>query len=57
MNELLEQFGEERLVEAVESTDGMHAEATRDSILKEVKRFLKGGNSQDDLTIAVLRVG
>ena len=56
MNEVLEQFGEERLMAAVESADGMHAEATRDSILREVKRFLKGGNSQDDLTIAVLRV-
>ncbi len=56
MNEELEQFGEDRLAQAVELADGLHAEATRDSILKEVKRFLKGGNSQDDLTIAVLRV-
>ena len=56
MNELLEQFGEDRLMAAVESTDGMHAEATRDSILREVKQFLNGGNPQDDLTIAVLRV-
>lgn len=56
MNEELEQFGEDRLAAAVERTDGLHAEATRDSILKEVSRFLKGGHSQDDLTIAVLRV-
>lgn len=56
MNEELEQFGEERLMAAVERTDGMSAEATQDSILKEVSRFLKGGHSQDDLTIAVLRV-
>jgi hypothetical protein len=56
MNETLEQFGEERLAAAVEFTDGMHATGTRDSILSEVKRFLHGGHSQDDLTIAVLRV-
>jgi len=56
MNEELEQFGEERLAAAVERADGLHAEATRDSILKEVSEFLNGGNSQDDLTIAVLRV-
>jgi sigma-B regulation protein RsbU (phosphoserine phosphatase) len=56
MNETLEQFGEERLAAAVERTDGMHATGTRDSILDEVRRFLDGGHSQDDLTIAVLRV-
>ena len=56
MNEELEQFGEDRLAAAVERADGLHAEATRDSILKEVSAFLKGGHSQDDLTIAVLRV-
>ncbi|MES1257451.1 MAG: PP2C family protein-serine/threonine phosphatase, partial [Acidobacteriota bacterium] len=56
MNKTLEEFGEERLAAAVERADGMHATATRDSILKEVSRFLEGGHSQDDLTIAVLRV-
>jgi len=56
MNEDQEQFGEERLMAAIERADGMHAEATHDSILREVKRFLNGGHSQDDLTIAVLRV-
>jgi serine phosphatase RsbU (regulator of sigma subunit) len=56
MDAELEQFGEERLMAVVERSDGMDATATRDSILKEVKQFLKGGHSQDDLTIAVLRV-
>jgi serine phosphatase RsbU (regulator of sigma subunit) len=56
MNEGLEQFGEERLAAAVERADGTDATATRDSILEEVSRFLDGGHSQDDLTIAVLRV-
>jgi hypothetical protein len=52
----LEQFGEERLISVVERADGLDATATRESILEEVRRFLKGGHSQDDLTIAVLRV-
>ncbi|HZL55558.1 MAG TPA: PP2C family protein-serine/threonine phosphatase, partial [Bryobacteraceae bacterium] len=56
MNESLEQFGEERLMAAVENTDGLHAAPTRDSILEEVRRFLNGIHPQDDLTIAVLRV-
>jgi sigma-B regulation protein RsbU (phosphoserine phosphatase) len=56
MNRNLEEFGEDRLAAAVERADGMHATATRDSILEEVGRFLEGGHSQDDLTIAVLRV-
>ena len=47
---------EERLAAAVERADGTDATATRDSILEEVSRFLDGGHSQDDLTIAVLRV-
>jgi serine phosphatase RsbU (regulator of sigma subunit) len=56
MNKQLEQFGDDRLAAAVERADGMHATATRDSILREVSVFLEGGHSQDDLTIAVLRV-
>jgi serine phosphatase RsbU (regulator of sigma subunit) len=56
MDKSLEQFGEERLIAAVESADGANAEATRDSILKAVRSFLNGIHPQDDLTIAVLRV-
>jgi sigma-B regulation protein RsbU (phosphoserine phosphatase) len=56
MNKDLEQFGEERLMAAVERADGLQAGLTHDSILEEVRNFLKGGSSQDDLTIAVLRV-
>jgi serine phosphatase RsbU (regulator of sigma subunit) len=56
MNAGLEQYGEERLMAAVEKADGMHALAARDSILKDVRGFLDGVHAQDDLTIAVLRV-
>ncbi len=57
MNRDLEQFGEQRLMEAVERADGMHADAARDSILSEVRTFLDGVHPQDDMTIVVLRVG
>jgi serine phosphatase RsbU (regulator of sigma subunit) len=56
MNASLEQFGDDRLLAAVEKADGLPAEATWDSILSDVKDFLHGGQSQDDLTLAVLRV-
>jgi hypothetical protein len=57
MNASLEQFGEERLMSAVERTDDMDAAATHDSILGEVREFLGGVHPQDDMTLVVLRVG
>jgi sigma-B regulation protein RsbU (phosphoserine phosphatase) len=56
MNEELEQFGEERLMQAVEKVDGMAAGAARDAILRDVADFLGGLAPQDDLTLVVLRV-
>ncbi len=57
MNSSLEQFGEERLIEAVERTDQLDATAARDSILSTVRAFLGGVHPQDDMTLVVLRVG
>jgi hypothetical protein len=57
MNSELEQFGEQRLMEAVEKTDKLDAAMTRDSILTDVRAFLAGVHPQDDMTIVVLRVG
>lgn len=57
MNTGLEQFGEQRLMEAVEKTDSLDATATRDSILCDVREFLGGVHPQDDMTLVVLRVG
>jgi len=57
MNRGLEQFGEERLMEAVEKTDQMDAAGTHDSILSAVREFLGGVHPQDDMTLVVLRVG
>jgi hypothetical protein len=57
MNSSLEQFGEQRLMQVVETTDQMDAAATRDSILAAVREFLDGVHPQDDMTLVVLRVG
>jgi hypothetical protein len=56
MNSSLEQFGEGRLIEAVEKTDQLDAAAARDSILGTVRAFLNGVHPQDDMTLVVLRV-
>jgi sigma-B regulation protein RsbU (phosphoserine phosphatase) len=57
MNSRLEQFGEQRLMDAVDRTDSLNAAAARDSILTEVHKFLDGVHPQDDMTLVVLRVG
>ncbi len=57
MNASLEQFGEQRLMEAVERADSLEATAAHDSILGEVRSFLDGVHPQDDMTLVVLRVG
>ncbi len=57
MNSSLEQFGEQRLMEAVEQADRLDAAAARDSILTAVRAFLGGVHPQDDMTLVVLRVG
>jgi sigma-B regulation protein RsbU (phosphoserine phosphatase) len=56
MNRNNEQFGEERLLQAVETADGLDAGGVRERILAQVTGFLDGVAPQDDLTIVVLRV-
>ena len=56
MNSDNEQFGEQRLAQAVEQTDDLDADSTRDSILDKVRTFLNGIPAQDDMTLVVLRV-
>ena len=57
MNSSLEQFGEQRLMDAVERTDHLDATGAHNSILGEVREFLNGVHPQDDMTLVVLRVG
>ena len=57
MNAAREEYGEERLRDAVEQTDGMSAAATEATILGDVFKFLGDTPPQDDVTLVVLRVG
>ena len=57
MNSGLEQFGEQRLMCAVEKADSLDATGALDSILRDVTEFLDGVHPQDDMTLVVLRVG
>jgi sigma-B regulation protein RsbU (phosphoserine phosphatase) len=56
MNSEDEQFGEDRLMRAVEEMDGVDATQTREYILSQVRTFLDGIPAQDDMTLVVLRV-
>nr|MBA3441540.1 PP2C family protein-serine/threonine phosphatase [Pyrinomonadaceae bacterium] len=56
MNGALEEYGEERLLTAVASTDGLSAAHTQDAILADVSEFLNGTPPQDDMTLVVVRV-
>ena len=53
----MDQFGEERLVRAVEKTDGQPAEASRAAILRDLAEFVGATPARDDITLVVLRVG
>jgi hypothetical protein len=56
MNASLQQFGEARLIRAVESTDGRTAEESRAAILRDLAAFTSGAPARDDVTLVVLRV-
>lgn len=56
MNSGQEQFGEQRLMRAVEEADSLDASGIREFILSKVKTFLNGIPAQDDMTLVVLRV-
>ena len=56
MNSDQEQFGEDRLMRAVEEADNLNVSGIREFILAEVKTFLNGISAQDDMTLVVLRV-
>jgi sigma-B regulation protein RsbU (phosphoserine phosphatase) len=57
VNAKLDQFGEERLIRAVEQADGRSAEETRASILRELAAFRGNTPAWDDITLVALRVG
>ena len=56
MNELQEEYGEERLMEVAAITDGMGAEESLSAIFAHVSNFLGKTLPQDDQTLVVVRV-
>jgi len=55
INQDMEQFGEARLMRAVEAADGQPARAARDSILRELADFMGATPARDDITLVVIR--
>jgi MFS family permease len=51
-----EQFGDDRLMEAVKEAGALDASGVREHVLTRVKTFLNGVPAQDDMTLVVLRV-
>ncbi len=56
INQDMEQFGEERLMRAVENTDGQTAMESRDAILDNLRTFMGSTPARDDITLVVIRV-
>lgn len=52
----MDQYGEPRLVRAVEATDGRPAEDSRVAILRDLAEFTGTTPARDDVTVVVLRV-
>ncbi|HTS28854.1 MAG TPA: PP2C family protein-serine/threonine phosphatase [Bryobacteraceae bacterium] len=57
VNHAMEQFGEARLMRAVENTDGRSALESRDAILQDLSAFMGAAPARDDITLVVVRVG
>jgi sigma-B regulation protein RsbU (phosphoserine phosphatase) len=55
VNQQMEQFGEERLMRSVESTDGQSAIESRDAILRDLTGFRGAAAARDDITLVVIR--
>lgn len=56
MNAQGEEYGEERLLDAIARTDGLGAAATQEAVLADVGAFLGETSPQDDITLVVVRV-
>ncbi|MCG3160722.1 MAG: hypothetical protein JMDDDDMK_01797 [Acidobacteria bacterium] len=56
MNAKRDEYGEERLMELADRTNGLNAEQSRDAVMADVAEFLGEIQPQDDQTLVVLRV-
>ena len=56
VNATMQQYGEQRLLRAVDATDGQSAEAARATILRDLAQFVGTTPPRDDITLVVVRV-
>ena len=56
MNPSDEEWGEERMMEAVQRCDGLCAEETIEQVMCAADDFASGAKQHDDMTLVVLRV-
>ena len=56
MNAQREEFGEERLIRLIESSDHQKSRDIRDSIIENVRAFVRDAPQHDDITMVVLKV-
>jgi phosphoserine phosphatase RsbU/P len=56
MNPADEEFGEERMIEAVTLSDGLSAAETIEQLMRSADDFASGAAQHDDMTLVVLRV-
>jgi phosphoserine phosphatase RsbU/P len=55
MNEVAEEYGEDRLVSATRAARQLDATSMRDAILRDVADFRGGAEVNDDLTLVVIK--
>jgi sigma-B regulation protein RsbU (phosphoserine phosphatase) len=55
MNAADEEWGEERLLAAIEACDGKSARETIDALMRDADAFVAGAKQHDDMTIVVVR--
>jgi sigma-B regulation protein RsbU (phosphoserine phosphatase) len=56
MNPQEQEWGEERLTEAIQKCEGSSAAETIDHLIREADRFSAGADQHDDMTLVVMRV-
>jgi len=57
MNSADEEWGEDRLMQTIESCNGMGAEQILKRVFAEADAFVAGAKQHDDMTLVVLRIG
>jgi phosphoserine phosphatase RsbU/P len=55
VNPVMDQYGEERLMRAVEAADGASAEGIRAAVMQDLAAFADGAPARDDITLVAIR--